>query len=153
MKLLLVDDDNNVREDMEYFLNELSLGLEIETRLFENVINNEEIIQKQMTGLNDNDYLFIDLFLGGQSESRTPYRDLKSVKMVLEMNIPKNHIVFYSNGNERESDALFKIVSGCHYLPITAIALDRTNAKEYERYERKREDIAEKIRKFLSVSC
>lgn len=114
MKLLLVDDDNNVRENMESFLNELSLGCEIESCHFDNVANNEEAIQKQIASLHDNDFLLIDLFLGGQSESRTPYSDLKSVKMVLKMKIPKNHIIFYSNGNEREPDSLFKIVPECN---------------------------------------
>lgn len=150
MKLLLVDDDDNVRNNMEYFLNELNLGCEIESCLFDNVNDTEKNIQQQMASLNVTDYLLIDLFLGGQSESRTPYRDLKSVKMVLNLGIPKNHIIFYSNGNEREPNALFKIVSGCKYIPITAAALDRTHEKDYCKYVNRRNSIADKIRKFLS---
>lgn len=150
MKLLLVDDDDNVRNNMEYFLNELNLGCEIESCLFDNVNNTEENMQQQMANLNDADYLLIDLFLGGQSESRTPYRNLKSVKMVLNLEVSKNHIIFYSNGNEREPDALFKIVPGCKYLPLTAAALDRTHEKDYRKFANRRNSIAEIIKKFLS---
>lgn len=151
MKLLLVDDDNTVRENMESFLEELGLGYEIESCHFDNMTNNEEAIQKQIVSLHDNDFLLIDLFLGGQSESRIPYKEMKSVKMVLKVNIPKNHIIFYSNGNERESEPLFKIVPECNYLPITAAALDKTYKKEYARFKNRRESIADKIRRFLSI--
>lgn len=152
MKLLLVDDDNNVRDNMEHFLKELNLGCKIESWLFDDADNSEEKIKKRLTNLSGDDYLLVDLFLGGQSESRTHYRDLKSVKMVLNLKIPKRHIIFYSNGNEREPDDLFKIVPDCNYLPITAVALDRTYEKEYDRFKNRRESIAKKIREFLAVS-
>lgn len=152
MKLLLVDDDNNVRENMEKFLKDLSLGCEIESCHFDNTDRNEEAIQKQITSLRGDDFLLIDLFLGGQSESRTPYSDLKSVKMVSKMKIPNSHIVFYSNGNEREPEPLFKIVPKCHYLPLTAAALDESDENGYKKFRNRRENIAEKIRRILSIS-
>lgn len=149
MQFLLVDDDDTVRSNLEEYLVTLDLGYDIQSIHFDNVRDNAEEIMHQLQNLKNEDFLMIDLFLGGQSEAKTPYLDLKSVKLVLSLKISKKHVIFYSNGNEREPDALFQIFSDCHYLPVKGAVFDKGNKKEYEKYDRKRKHIADKIKGFL----
>lgn len=145
MKLFLIDDDDIMRSNLENFLNQADLGCEIQTILF----RDEEEAKGQLQELEKQDFLLIDLFLKGQEEARTPYRDMESVRLALELEIPQNHIIFYSNANVRETDDLFAMFENCHYLPIRANAFDRRNQKRYEGFGRMREDFLRRLNSFI----
>lgn len=146
MKLLLVDDDREICGNIETLL--VENGYEAKSYLYGNEESGECGLQKALQGLTAEDYILMDLFLDEQVERTVALNKIRSVTLASGLSLPQEHIIFYSNCNVREIDPLFKMVPGCHYLPIRGETFERNGKAWNSRYERNRKDFLQKIRAF-----
>lgn len=149
MKLLLIDDDCIISENISAYLRDN--GYITESYLYENDGSGEPGLKQALQDLKEEDYVLLDLYLNEQAERTVPFNKIESVKLASGLRIPREHIIFYSNGNVREIDPLFEIVRGCHYLPIRGEAFEQHDLDQYSRYENYRKDFLQKIRTFTNT--
>lgn len=151
MNVYIVDDDRLMLDAISELVSQVSeiKSCEVESIHFKPE-NEKKIVKDLKDKVKMEDYLMIDLFLKGKQEVRAAYEDLVSIKIALNVGMPKSQIMFYSNANERGVDRLFALVEECTYLPVSGTAFMKRNKERYERFRCKREEYLEQIEDFLT---